>query len=561
MSASDKKKLRKEQAAATVTEKQRTEKKEQKKLKAYTVTFIIAMVLVVAIFVGTVLQAPVATLLMKSTTAVTIGEHKVDSVQFNYFFMDSISQFTNQFSSYGDYASMMMQMYTGYNPTLSLSSQVYNKTTGETWADYFTDSAIANAKWNYAMYDKAMAEGFTLSEQDKAYLEQTEQYLDLYAAFSGATSAEAYLRAIYGNTASVKSYMEYTELTTIAQAYAAKYVDSLKFDDADFRAHETEKYHEYNSFSWLYYQVKVNDYLKGGTTTKDENGKETTTYSDEEKAAALAAAKADAEALVASKATNKEELEKAINALEINKPDPEAKDPKLKEATESKNVLYSNISLGEESQKWLSSSDRKAGDLTSIEISTGEGDNKTVNGFYILLWTGKTENKIPVGTVRHLLVAFEEDKDGKVSDEAKAKAKKEAEDLLAEYKSGEQTEEAFTALLKKHSDDKDSSTGAVNNDGLYESITPDSNYVQEFKDFANAEHKPGDTEIIETEFGYHIMYYVETAELNYRDAMINNVLITEAYEKWETAILEATKVTEGNMKYVNEDYIMTVKTA
>ena len=47
MSASNKKKLRKEQNAAVLTEKQRTQQKEAKKLKAYSTVFLIVMLAVV----------------------------------------------------------------------------------------------------------------------------------------------------------------------------------------------------------------------------------------------------------------------------------------------------------------------------------------------------------------------------------------------------------------------------------------------------------------------------------------------------------------------------------
>ena len=49
MSASSKKKLRKEQNMAALTEKQQKQRKEDKKLKAYTVSFIIVMVLILVL--------------------------------------------------------------------------------------------------------------------------------------------------------------------------------------------------------------------------------------------------------------------------------------------------------------------------------------------------------------------------------------------------------------------------------------------------------------------------------------------------------------------------------
>ena len=52
MSASDKKKLRKEQATAYLTEKQRQEQAEAKKLKLYTIGFVSILVVVACIAIG-----------------------------------------------------------------------------------------------------------------------------------------------------------------------------------------------------------------------------------------------------------------------------------------------------------------------------------------------------------------------------------------------------------------------------------------------------------------------------------------------------------------------------
>ena len=60
MSASDKKRLRKEQNAAAMTERQKAEQKEAKKLKSMTLTFAVVMVLVVAIVVGVSVRSPIA---------------------------------------------------------------------------------------------------------------------------------------------------------------------------------------------------------------------------------------------------------------------------------------------------------------------------------------------------------------------------------------------------------------------------------------------------------------------------------------------------------------------
>ncbi len=91
-------------------------------------------------------------------------------------------------------------------------------------------------------------------------------------------------------------------------------------------------------------------------------------------------------------------------------------------------------------------------------------------------------------SVRHILVDDEET----------------AKSILSQWESGEKTEDSFAALVKDNSTD----TGSVDNGGLYEDFTAGT-MVTEFNDwcFDNA-RKPGDTGIVQTQFGYHVMYFV-----------------------------------------------------
>ena len=86
MSASAKKKLRKEHASAQLTEKQMNEQKEIKKLKTYTTIFIvaIAIVLVAGILIAGFNFVKNSGIKEKNTIAATIGDHKVNSVELNY---------------------------------------------------------------------------------------------------------------------------------------------------------------------------------------------------------------------------------------------------------------------------------------------------------------------------------------------------------------------------------------------------------------------------------------------------------------------------------------------
>jgi len=115
--------------------------------------------------------------------------------------------------------------------------------------------------------------------------------------------------------------------------------------------------------------------------------------------------------------------------------------------------------------------------------------------------------------------------------------RKEAQKLLDQWRAlGEgATEEAFAKLANEHSDDGGSNT----NGGLYEGIDATTSFVEPFLKWSiDSARKAGDTEIVETEYGCHIMYYssgeenwIYTARSGYLTDKLEN-MIKEATEKW-----------------------------
>ena len=78
-----------------------------------------------------------------------------------------------------------------------------------------------------------------------------------------------------------------------------------------------------------------------------------------------------------------------------------------------------------------------------------------------------------------------------------------AEGLLSQWSAGDKTEEGFAQLANENSSDGGSNT----NGGLYENVTV-GQMVQEFNDWCFDEsRKPGDTGLVKTQFGYHVMYF------------------------------------------------------
>ena len=543
MSASSKKKLRKEQDTEKLTQKQLEARKEASTTRLYTIAFtaVLAALLVVAVAVGVNQTIKNTGYREKHTTAMQIGSHTISNAELNYYFIDAVNNF---YSNYGSYASMF-----GLQTGVPLDEQVIDEDTGRTWADDFMDTAKENVKDAYAMADAAAAAGFTLPEDQAAQIDSNLSSLEAYAKLYGYSGGKAYLKALYGNGATIEGYRAYNELNALASAYYNHYSDSLTYTDADLRAKEAENPNAYSSFSYNYYYLATSKFLTGGTT--DENGN--TTYSAEERAAAEAAVRAAAESLTAKEIDSVEALDAAIADLSINAGTEAA-------STESKNVLYSSVNSLY--QQWLTDSSRKEGDkvvLPSTSTTTDEAGNEetTVSGYYVVYFRSATDNRFPLVNVRHILAGFEggtTDEQGNTtySDEEKAAAQKTAEDLLSQWKQGEATEESFAALATEKTTDP----GSKETGGLYENVYP-GQMVSAFNNWCFDEsRKPGDTGIVETSYGCHVMYFVGQSEETYRAYLIKNDLRSAAYEKWYNGLVEAVPMTMGDTRYIRTDLVM-----
>ena len=545
MSASAKKKLRKEQNAAQLTEKQLNAQKETKKLKLYTTIFVVAIAVVLVagiIFAGTNFYKN-SGIAEKNTVAAVIEDHEINSVELSYYYNDLItSNYSTWQSSYGDSLELFLSLM-GLDITQPLDAQEYLD--GETWADYFVNSAIEKAKSDYLLCKMAKAEGFTLSEDGKAEVEATKEQLPLYATLYGYSNADAYLRSFYGPGATEESYYAYTENMMLALEYYNAYSDNLQIDDAAIRAYEADKFDEFSSYSYASYRLDYYDYLTGGTT--DESG--STTYTDAEKEAARNALKAAAEAF--PECATEEEMNAAIAALGSEDT-----------CTVYTDTLYS--STNSVARSWLADSSRKVGDFTILPYesttTTESGEEITVvSDYYVILFLGRNDNESKLANVRHILVSFEggtTDENGNVTytDEEKAAAMTEAQAILDEYLAGAATDESFAALATEKTDD----TASAATGGLYEDITPEQGiYVESFTNWAtDASRKAGDTGIIESTYGYHIMYYVGDDEMTYRDYMISNQIRSESIETWYSEILATAEIVEKDTSRLNKSMIL-----
>ena len=159
---------------------------------------------------------------------------------------------------------------------------------------------------------------------------------------------------------------------------------------------------------------------------------------------------------------------------------------------------------------WVFSSKRKAGDVRQQSTSV------------VYIVKPVNLSKVHPVTVRHILIKpFKNEKgdDGKTTEtEAETpteasktewkNAKDKATKILNEYKKGKKTAEAFGELAKDNSSDSNASDG-----GIYENVVPNQ-MVPSFNAWCfDSSRKTGDTAIVKTEFGYHIMYFESTSDL------------------------------------------------
>ena len=528
-----------------MAERQRQEAQEAKKLKVYTTTFWIVMALCLCIVVTTVLSNPVKNVLYKNNVAVTVGDHEVSSVELNYFFIDTVNDYINQF---GEYASYLL------DTTTPMNKQVIDKETGETLADSLLKAAESTLKRTYALYDLAMEKGFKLDEEDEKTIDTLVTNMEFYAMYYGYGDVKSYLQGIYGNGSEVESYKEYQRINLIADRYYAEYADTLDYNDEQIREYEAgkdgegenakDRFHNFSSVTYSYYYVPYTKW----TPEKDDKGNKIEYTADQLKEA-REKAKAAAEALAAGKFEDLAAFDKAIGEMEINK------DEKTKPtASRFEDQLVPQVSHNDV-REWLISKDLKDGDMTVIENSTGEGDKKEVKGYYVVRFGSLDENRFNLKDVRHILIKFEGGKYNSTTgqttytDAEKKAALEKAEKIYNDWVKSGASEEDFKDLVEEHSGD----TASVEDGGLYENVYP-GQMVEKFEDFCYDENrKAGDHGIVESTYGYHIMFFVGDSDVTYRDFMIKAELRADELEEWLDDLVEKLDYELVSKKHVEMD--------
>lgn len=470
----------------------------------------------------------------KQKIAAMIGAHELSIAEANYFYIDYITETYDHWCEvYGSNTDTYLALLYDLDVTKPLDQQYYDSEASVTWAEFLADKALTEAAQIYALYDAAKAEGFILSEERREEVESTLEMYRLYGEMYGYKDTAQYLRSIYGTKANKDSFKAYLLLCATADAYYAYQEERFTYTDADRRAYETGRYHQFSSFTYSHYYIDADNFLSGGALGQGGS----VVYTPQEKQAALEAAKKTADTIAQSGAVTQEELDSAI----------EKHAPGQGRSTLQKDRLYEAIP--DALADWLCYEGRQEGDITLVaQTQTSSDGTPVLSGYNIYLFHSRNENTYPLVDVRHILFSYPQDA---TEDEKRAVLDK-AYAVLDTYNAGEQTEDSFVALVEANTDDP----GSVNNGGLYENVYP-GQMIRAFNDWCFDDARQyADVDIIESEYGLHLMFYAGPGDMSYRDLLITEVLYQTDLDAWSNSLTEGVTVSDIDLDLLLTDHII-----
>ena len=512
MSASKEKKNRQNpvtpQGTSFRTAREAQQRKEEKRSN-----ILYAAIAILFVVVAAVTLTWKSNIIQRSVTAVTINGQSYTAGEVEYYYKNLYQNFVNNYSSY--------LSYMGLDTSKSLDQQKYSDT--QTWRDYFLEQALQQMSSVHALNDAAAKDNFTWTDDLQSQLDSNWSSLES-AAKNYGYSTKQYLRLAYGLTMTEKVYKEQLKLSLLASAYSTNYQNGLTYT-ADQISQGYQK--DTKSYDVVDYKIVTVD---GSVATTDASGN-TVDVTDQMKTDALAAAKDTANSIYAGYKAGGD-LSQLADSND--------------KATYNDNTggTYSDSVL----MNWLFDDSRKAGDNAMLEDTTN-------SSYYVVVYEKRYRNEYDTVNVRHILIEPEattlaSTDDGYDADVAqkKADAKKKAEDLLAQWKSGEATEDSFAKLANENSAD----TGSSDNGGLYSQVYK-GEMETAFNDWCfDSSRKTGDTGVVETSYGYHVMYFVGT-DLPYWQVQVTNALKSNDYNTWYTALTKDYTATQHSfgIQYVD----------
>lgn len=425
---------------------------------------------------------------------------EVDGAMMTYYF------YTN-YQSYSGYAQ-----YLGIDTSKSLKAQT-SVTGSGTWFDYFASMTQGYIREILALCEAAKADGIELEDADTKSIKDSIDALRTTASDNGY-SLNQYLVAAFGAGVNEKDVRHCLELTALAAKYSEKFNNELSYT-----AEQYEAYYDANKADFDCVDVITLKIPSTYFEEKDADGNpvgSTTSASD--------AAKAQAEKIVA--ASSEDEFVASVREylLTYGSATEENIDAQIN-ACYSRGVKAGNIS---EAADWAFSA--SVGETKMF----GESGASQFGVYYIL--KTKYRDDSHTRNVRHILFTSET-----YADSAKA------DEIYAEWEAAGFSEEKFIELSAQYNEDP----GSAATGGLYENVAY-GDMITEFNDWLyDPARKSGDHDIVETSYGWHIMYYVGENEKTVWENAARSALQQNDYTNFINEHSVSVKFADGAFEGIN----------
>ena len=414
--------------------------------------------------------------------ALVVNDTPVSIGMYNYYY-SCISQNYISYAQYG---------YYDLDPSKDFSKQKTTNNDGEevTWLELFEEETIDQIRYITTYYEKAVADGVTLTKAQKENIQSSLDGIKDTAA-SNNVSVDRYISDTYGDYCGYATIKKMLEQCYIAENYYQRLSVTKKYTDEEIEKFFNENKTDYENVTFAYLQVPYEDNNAQATFEKCNYYVNQITSEDDMKKLIPTLCKSLIESYVEQGyATDFDTCAELLSAnIEVS-------------------ISTKETGFLDEAINWLFDEETKVGNVKAFDDS----ENKVV---YILYKVSEPQpDKEEVYSVRQILIMPDgvdtSTSDVKLTDEQLKQARQEAQKILDKYNDGAKTEAEFAKLAEKYSKDTEStSSGSSGNyGGLYAGVQQGT-MVQSFNDWSmDSSRKYGDTGIVDSKYGCHIMFFV-----------------------------------------------------
>ena len=465
---------------------ERTKKDEKEKRKSRIIAISVITVLILISAVAIIINS---NFVRRTLPVYTIDGVNFSTTEFEFFFYSELMEYNNMMSQF---QGMGIDLP---DPNRLLSRQVRDQETGETWADFITQMALARMASIVSLHNAAMAAGFELSDEQIEEIDEEITMVGYQAMFNGFPTTDSLLQQMFGNSINESTYRSILEFTMTAGAYGEFVRDSFSYSSGELAGFYMENRDILDVFAYRVLRINP-DELNYADFESDE------AYDE-----ALETAIADAHERAADIITGGISSEEDFIAT--------AREEYGHDDDWTTEVHYRmGEHLDATFKDWLLDESRNEGDIAAFDNDTGST---------ILYFVSRNDNNYRTTGMRQILITrelvdpdefpFGEIDPGYIEalERAETEARQRADIVNNLFIEAGRTEDALIRLMADHSDDNTPG-------GEYTDISKysyQSSYframkvVPEIEEWLFDESRVvGDSQLISTsDFGYHLVYF------------------------------------------------------